>query len=335
MITNTLKGADYRNGFKNLSMNGAGPPNALRCVMEYWNQYLVTWHGTCSKARCGFEKHAAANESGYGMGNRDEPNGWQKMLMKQLLERGSGSGIRPRTAWLAVLLFSLNVSGTYAEMYIGGQVGTTLFGDNNKLTRVDLTDLGGPPGSILTPRGSMSGRDLASSPVWGGKIGYYFPRVSWFGVELEAYYTTPHIEQGPTRVSILPGTAVVGGTVASGSVTNIFPGDHFRVITIAPFNLMFRYNKARFQPYVGVGPGIFLSRINTTEVTFAGTQSSTTVGLNAKVGAEYFFTKHISGYGEVRYNYTRFSFDANDAGAFGFKATYNPTIFSFGVSYHF
>lgn len=255
--------------------------------------------------------------------------------MKPRLETDSYSGIGMRAACFAAILLSLNVSSAYSEMYIGGQVGTTFIGDNNKLTKVDLIDLGGPPGSILTPRGSMSGRDLASSPVWGGKIGYYFPRVSWFGVELEAYYSTPHIEQGPTRVSILPGTVVAGGAVASGSVTNIFPGDYFRVITIAPFNLMFRYNKSRFQPYVGVGPAIFLSRINTTEVNFAGTQSSTSVGLNVKLGGEYFITKHISGYGEVRYNHTTFNFDANDAGAFGFKATYNPIIFSFGLSYHF
>ncbi len=269
------------------------------------------------------------------MGHSNEHGDEEEVVMKPRVVKGNGSGIGMRALWLTAVLMSLSVSSAYSEMYIGGQVGTTFFGDNNKLTRVDLTDLGGPPGSLLTPRGSISGRDLASSPVWGGKIGYYFPSMSWFGVELEAYYTTPHIEQGPTRVTILPGTVVVGGSVASGSVTNVFPGDYFRVITIAPLNLMFRYNKARFQPYVGVGPGIFLSRINTTEVTFAGTQSSTKVGLNVKLGAEYFFTEHITGYGEVRYNYTRFSFDATESGSFGFDATYNPIIFSFGVGYHF
>lgn len=255
--------------------------------------------------------------------------------MKPRVVTGNGSGVGMRVVWLSALLLSLSVSSAYSEMYIGGQVGTTFIGDTNKLTRVEITDLSAPPGSFLTPRGSMSGRDLASSPVWGGKIGYYFPKVSWFGIELEAFYSTPHIEEGPTRVSILPGTVVTGGSVASGTATSIFPGDYFRVITIAPFNLMFRYNKARFQPYVGVGPAIFLSRINTTEVGFQGKQSSTKVGLNVKLGGEYFFTEHISGYGEVRYNYTRFEFDATEAGGFGFAATYNPITFSFGVGYHF
>lgn len=240
------------------------------------------------------------------------------------------------TLLLMLLSPVLNVPNAYSELYIGGQVGTTLFGDNNKLTRVDLTDLGDPPGSTLTPPGSMSGRDLASSPVLGGKIGYYFPHVQWFGLEAEAYYTTPHIEQQATRVSLIPGSILNGvGPVAGGDAITGFSGDHFRVITIAPFNLMMRYHKTRFQPYVGIGPGIFMARVHTTIVGLEGTQSSTRVGLNVKFGGEYFFTRHISGFGEVRYNYTTLNFEANEADAFGFKAIYNPIIFSFGVNYHF
>ena len=255
--------------------------------------------------------------------------------MKQSHTTWLCSGIFTATLLHMSLTPVLNVSKAYSEMYIGGQIGTTFFGDNNKLTRVDLTDLS-PPGSTLTPPGSMSGRDLASSPVLGGKIGYYFPQVQWFGLEAEAYYTTPHIEQQSTRVSIIPGSTLNGvGPVAGGDAISGLSGDLFRVITVAPFNLIFRYHKTRFQPYVGIGPGIFLARVKTTLAGFEGTQSSTRVGLNVKVGGEYFFTKHISGFGEVRYNYTTLNFDANDAGAFGFKAIYNPVIFSFGVNYHF
>ncbi len=236
----------------------------------------------------------------------------------------------------ASLTSVLTVPNAYSEMYVGGQIGTTFFGDNNKLTRVDLTDLGGPPGSTLTPPGSMSGRDLASSPVLGGKIGYYFPQVPWLGLELEGYYTTPHIEQQSTRFSFIPGSILNGvGPIPGGDTISGLSGDLFRVITVAPFNLMLRYHKTRFQPYVGIGPGIFMARVKTIVSGFEGTQSSTRVGLNVKLGGEYFFTRHISGFGEVRYNYTTFNFDANDAGAFGFTAIYNPVIFSFGVNYHF
>lgn len=256
--------------------------------------------------------------------------------MKQRCFARTSSEIITRILLKMFMVLVLSVSSAYSEVYVGGQIGTTFFGDNNKLTRVDLTDLGGPPGSTLTPPGSMSGRDLASSPVLGGKIGYYFPHVPWFGLELEGYYSTPHIEQQSTRVSIIPGSILNGlGPVAGGEAISGFSGDLFRVITVAPFNLMLRYHKTRFQPYVGIGPGIFMARVKTTITGLEGTQSSTRVGLNVKLGGEYFFTRHISGFGEVRYNYTTLNFDANDAGAFGFKAIYNPVIFSFGVNYHF
>lgn len=246
------------------------------------------------------------------------------------------SGIFTKTFLQVSFALILIVPTAYSEIYIGGQIGTTLFGDNNKLARVDLTDLGGPPGSTLSPPGSMSGRDLASSPMLGGKIGYYFPQVPWFGLEAEAYYRTPHIEEQSTRVSILQGSILNGvGPVPGGDIIGSLPGDHFRVITVAPFNLMLRYHKTRLQPYLGIGPGIFLARVKTTVSGFEGTQSSTRVGLNVKFGGEYFFTRHISGFGEVRYNYAALNFDANDAGAFGFRAIYNPIIFSFGINYHF
>ncbi len=256
--------------------------------------------------------------------------------MKQRCPAGVYTWIFTATLLHASLTSVLTIPNAYSEVYVGGQIGTTLFGDNNKLTRVDLTDLGGPPGSTLTPPGSMSGRDLASSPVLGGKIGYYFPQVPWLGLELEGYYTTPHIEQQSTRLSLIPGSILNGvGQIAGGDTISSFPGGLFRVITVAPFNLMLRYHRTRFQPYVGIGPGIFMARVKTIVSGFEGTQSSTRVGLNVKLGGEYFFTRHISGFGEVRYNYTTFNFDANDAGAFGFTAIYNPVIFSFGVNYHF
>jgi len=237
------------------------------------------------------------------------------------------SGIATRTLAQVSIALVLTVSGAHSEMYVGGQLGTTFFGDNNKLTRVDLTD--------FTPAGSMSGRDLASSPVLGAKAGYYFPRAQWFGLEMESYYTTPHIEQQLTRVSVLPGSVLNGfGPVPSVNVTGVVSGDYFRVITIAPFNLMLRHPKGKFQPYLGVGPGIFLARVKTTVSGFEGTQSSAQVGLNVKLGGEYFFTQHISGFGEVRYNYVKLDFDATDV-ALGFQAIYNPVTFSFGVGYHF
>jgi opacity protein-like surface antigen len=207
-----------------------------------------------------------------------------------------------------VIVLTIGVSSAYPETYIAGQFGTTISG--NKLTNIDLTD--------FTPNASMSDRSLAPSPLIGIKLGYYFPRARWFGLETEAYHMTPHIKQEATTITI-PGVGTATGTLS---------GDHFRVITWVPVNVMIRYHKTRLQPYVGVGPAVFMGKITTTIPQYAGSESSIRLGLNAKVGAEYFFTRHFTVFAEVKWNYTRFEFES-------LRATYSPLIGAGGLSYHF
>ena len=74
--------------------------------------------------------------------------------------------------------------------------------------------------------GALSGVNLGDidqkdSGVYGAKIGYFMPRrLNWLGVEMEAFNTTPHLEQ-----------TTVAGTVLSGT--------HLRVTTLA-FNAIAR-----------------------------------------------------------------------------------------------
>ena len=94
-----------------------------------------------------------------------------------------------------------------SETYIAGFGGSTFGGK--------LSNLEGPLGGNLG--GNLSDRDLADAGVYGGKLGHFFgDRMNWLGVEMEAFNTTPHVEQqGP------------------------LPGRHFRVTTLA-FNLIGR-----------------------------------------------------------------------------------------------
>ncbi len=231
-------------------------------------------------------------------------------------------------ACAAALLVSivLAVPNAYPEAYIGGQIGTTIAG--NSLTSVELTD--------FSPSGSMSDRELSRSVLGGGKLGYYFPRARWFGIETEFFYTTPHIEQQNTRITIQPGAVLSGfGPVVGGTTESVLSGDYFRVMTWVPVNLIFRYHKTRLQPYVGFGPGVFFARVKTTVMGFEGTQNSTNVGLNVKAGAEYFFTRRLSAFAEWKYNKTSFNFEANDNGAFGFRADYSVHFIAMGLNFHF
>jgi len=209
----------------------------------------------------------------------------------------------------------------YAESYVAGQFGVALPSIGKGLTDVDLTG--------VFPEGStMSDRALKTSALYGAKLGYFFPQARWFGIETEVFNATPHIKQQFTTVTVPPG-AVMGGT-ATANVS----GDHFRVLTWAPLNLVFRYPNTRLQPYVAVGPGIFFANVESTFTGFEGSQSSTKIGLNTQVGLRYFMTRHVTVFGEWKYNHARFTFEET-VPQFGFNATYNMHLVAFGIAYHF
>ena len=219
-----------------------------------------------------------------------------------------------------------NVSRSYAETYIAGQFGVTLpsvlpSSFDNGLTNSELT-------GIFAPGSTISDQSLQKSILYGAKVGHYFRAVPWLGLEAEVYNTTPHIKQQVTTFS--------GPSGPVGSVE--LPGLHFRVLTVAPFNVMFRFPKTRLQPYVGVGPGLFFARIEDPALTSNNTQSSMGFGLNAQAGVRYYITRQIALFGEGKFNYTKFSFDETPAGVFnlfGFDANYRIFHAVFGLSFHF
>lgn len=91
----------------------------------------------------------------------------------------------------------------------------------------------------------MSDRALKSSLVYGAKLGHYFDKLKYFGLETEAYTLTPHIKQQAVAISGIP-----VGTI---------PGTHLRITTWA-FNVVYRYPGEIVQPYAGVGGGIVFAQ---------------------------------------------------------------------------
>ena len=243
-----------------------------------------------------------------------------------------------------------NASISYAETYIGGQFGVTVpslpssFITGKGLSNGELTSSSATfsTGTVTLPSGTtVSDQSLKNSFMFGGKIGHYFDRARWFGIEAEVFYTNPHLKQQDiTWHSGTPFTFTPSGGGPSISLGNEFPftdvpGVNFRVLTIAPLNLMFRYPGTRIQPYIGVGPGIFMARIHDSSITQGeSSQSSTKFGLNALIGLRYYFTRHVSAFAEGKFNYVRFSF-AENQNFFGFDARYSPVHGAFGLSIHF
>ena len=223
-----------------------------------------------------------------------------------------------------LLLSLLLVPTAYGETYIAGQFGVALPGG---LSDGDITS------EFLLPGTTHGELDLSTSFMFGGKVGHYFNSARWLGIEAEVFHTTPHIDQ---QVHTFQNPSVPGVTASA-----TFQGAHFRVLTLAPFNLMFRYHKARLQPYVGVGPGIFFARIKGEGLapdSPESTSDNARLGLNAKAGVEYFVTRDLTAFAEWKFNYAHFTFDENQnmfPFPYGLDATYTMHLVSFGVGYHF
>jgi len=210
---------------------------------------------------------------------------------------------------LSVGLVCLTLSGrpAQAEMYVAGQVGVNL---RQKLSNVEWS-----AGGV-----TLGGSDLSvhNSLMYGAKLGYYFDSLKWLGVETEVFNATPHLKQQNLTI----------GGVDLGTVS----GTHARVLTWAPVNIVVRHQMGAFEPYAGMGLGVFFSRFSDE----FGSSSSTDVGLNTQVGLRYRVTTNLALFGEWKYNRANLS-HSNFLGATGLdvSADYSAHNLVFGVGYHF
>ncbi|SPP64714.1 outer membrane beta-barrel protein [Nitrospira lenta] len=220
---------------------------------------------------------------------------------------------------VSTMLFT---SVVQAETYVAGQLGFTLAQDT---TRGRAND---PTYSGLATGTSVSNVNLNNSVMYGVKVGHYFESVSWLGVELEGFVTSPHRPQQRLTLAV-PGSGNV--TVEEGGATN-------RLIVVSPL-LMVRYQAGAFEPYAGVGPGLMMLHQQQLTSAASGTaysQSYTGIGLNTQVGLRYRLTDHVSMFGEWKFNYARLDLPGQaDVGHFGINAIATLHHFVFGIGYHF
>lgn len=200
-----------------------------------------------------------------------------------------------------------------AEMYVAGQVGANI---PNKFSNVQGVD----SSAGLT----ISDLSLQNSLMYGAKLGYYFNSIKWLGVETEVFNSTPHLKQQDVTVSL-------GGASATGNV----PGQSVRVLNWAPINIVVRHQMGGFEPYAGVGMGVFFA--NLKDGASGESSSTTNVGLNTQLGLRYKVTENVAVFGEWKYNRASLNFSESSPtqATGGFKGDYSANIFAFGVGYHF
>ncbi len=220
------------------------------------------------------------------------------------------------TTCMTVLIAT--VSPSHAEMYVGGGLGISL---PNSFSNVSgLGTDSGLKGTDL---------DLATSPLYGAKVGYFFPGLNWLGIEGEFLYSNPHMKQQSSTSSGTFNTPI--GPVTTEN-TRVVPGAHVRMMTGA-VNVIARYPGKRFQPYIGVGFTMNWARFSSPEPRSGRAQvaSDTSPGFNVLAGSRFFLTKRVALFGEYKYMKSSFDFGNNVL----FQADYSAHNLIAGVSLHF
>jgi opacity protein-like surface antigen len=191
-----------------------------------------------------------------------------------------------------------------AEWYVIAETGVVLPGSLSNVTLNSSTVAGGVNQARIADVGLEKG-----SPLYGAKVGYFFPRREWFGIETEAYSTQLNVTQ----------QTVVGG-VPGKVFADTMPGSHFQLTTWA-VNAIVRSPSlvAELEPYGGIGPALFFS---TSDKTF------TSIGINLIAGARYFVTPRMALFGEFKYNRATIHTES-------LQGDYSAQLFVFGISIHF
>lgn len=218
---------------------------------------------------------------------------------------------------IALIHTALVPSATYAESYVAGQFGVTFPQSlsNGKVTQDGFGGLG------------LSDQPLKSSAMVGAKLGHYFTKARWLGIETGLSYTTPHVKEGSLTFS--------GPGGPPQSIAGLAGLSH-RVVTW-DIDVIFRYPGYRLQPYIGIGPSIYFASLKGPDAPPG--QSTTAFGFNVEGGVQYYLTRRWTLFGEGKYNRARMNYSSNhsdpNADPFGFRATYSVFTLSVGIGYHF
>ena len=134
---------------------------------------------------------------------------------------------------------------SYAETYVAGQVGMTFPQalSSGEVTQHGIGDL------------DLSDQPLKNSLMLGAKLGHYFTKAPWVGIETGLSFANPHVKEGSLTLSGPGGSATFNG----------LSGLSHRMIIWDVATLMFRYPGHRLQPYVGVGPALYFARLKGSE----------------------------------------------------------------------
>jgi opacity protein-like surface antigen len=253
--------------------------------------------------------------------------------------------MRQRAIWAtAVLVASLFWFGpeAYAEPYGALYGGIALVKDSDFNFSSFGENLLLQEGSLplyATPPPGHRPTTLGNSATFGGKIGYWFDALPFIGAEMDISTFRSDIK---VNLSDIPFT--IAGQVFHESFT---PLDlDARVVTIG-FSVMGRYPflqsptfpRGRLQPYAGVGPAIFITKLEDQEAapnSNLGSKTTAAGGVQVLAGVKFFIINKLSLFTEYKFTHhtAEFGGTAQLLTAAGSQA-FNVHHFYGGLAWHF
>jgi len=201
-----------------------------------------------------------------------------------------------RSAGLLVVLFAVSVSASTAraEGFVDLRVGGAFTEDGD----VDID-----PG----PRVES---EFDDSVTGGIRAGYWFDSLPWLGLAADVSYFGPDPE------------------IISGADIEVIPLSPLLMGRV-PIATSEEYPHGRIQPFIGVGPGVFISLV---DLGPGADDESVDVGFDLHAGLNFQVTPVVSIFGE--YRFTHFESDV-DVQGFDIETELDTHHIAGGIGFHF
>ncbi len=208
--------------------------------------------------------------------------------------------ISPITLIAALALVALSApNAAHAEGFVDLRVGGAFTEDGD----VDVDPPGGGA-SFSFPT------DYEASPTGGVRGGYWFDSLPWLGLAADVSYFAPDEDTaGGTEYGVIPLSPLLMGRV--------------------PIAKSEEFPHGRVQPFIGVGPGIFVSLADFG----AGADDETVeVGADLHAGLNVQVTRMVSVFAEYRYTYVQPAFEVQGVDIEPELSTHHIGV---GAGFHF
>jgi opacity protein-like surface antigen len=176
-----------------------------------------------------------------------------------------------------------------------------------------------------------------NSFVGGFRGGYWFPALLGpldLGVGLDVSHFAPNVSR---QTSVFCGRVCVNGVFDDLDLSVWTIG--FDAMLRFPFMKSSQFPNGRLQPYLTVGPAIFVAHAEDSQNFEPSNQSDsdTSVGVKVGAGVAWQFTKTIAMFGEYRYTHfsPEFTFRDDVLGSANLSTAINTHYLLMGVSFRF